>query len=238
MVARPHPVEEVPIDLVLTLPVVFLQVDHGEKFPQVSQGMSQGMLLVGGLFKDISCLDRLELVEITKDEHRDAAKHIVNHGDLSEPEVQIVEEICGDHADLIDDDAPQVPEQQPFLCPLALGHGEEGCPKFEAKKAVQCLAPNVGRCGASEGGEHDIRAAGVIAGFLEGLCHHGVDGVDHPRLAGACASMDYHQGWRGLGELLVGGGQWEGDNPLGVVEGHGEHLLLPRVQLPGLFNLK
>ena len=178
MVACPHPVEEVPVDLVLTLPVVFLQVNHGKQFPQVSQGMSQGMLLVGGLFKDISCLDRLELVEITKDEHRDAAKHIVNHGDLTEPEVQIVEEICGDHADLIDDDAPQVPEQQPFLCPLALGHGEEGCPKFEAKKAVQCLAPNVGRCGASEGGEHDIRAAGVIAGLLEGLCHHCVDGVD------------------------------------------------------------
>ena len=133
MVARPHPVEEVPIDLVLTLPVVFLQVDHSEKFPQVSQGMSQGMLLVGGWLEDVSCLDWLELVEITKDKHRDAAKHIVNHGDLTEPEVQIVEEICTNHADLVNDDASQVPEEKPLLCSLPLGHAQEGCPKLEAK---------------------------------------------------------------------------------------------------------
>ena len=88
--------------------------------------MSQGMLLVGGWLEDVSCLDRLELVEISKHKHRDTAKHIINHGDLTESEVQIVEEICTNHADLIDDDAPQVPEQQPFQCPLALGHGKEG----------------------------------------------------------------------------------------------------------------
>ena len=133
MVARPHPVEEVPIDLVLTLPVVFLQVDHSEKFPQVSQGMSQGMLLVGGWLEDVSCLDRLELVEIAKHKHRDTAKHIINHGDLTESEVQIVEEICTNHADLVNDDASQVPEEKPLLCSLPLGHAQEGCPKLEPK---------------------------------------------------------------------------------------------------------
>ena len=50
--------------------------------------------------------------------------------------------------------------------------------------------------------------------------------------------MDYHKGWRGLGEVLVGGGQREGDDPLGIVESHGEHLLLPGVELPGLLDLK
>ena len=50
--------------------------------------------------------------------------------------------------------------------------------------------------------------------------------------------MDYDQGWRGLGQLLVWICQWEGDDPLGKVESHGEHLLLPGVELPGLLDLK
>ena len=68
--------------------------------------------------------------------------------------------------------------------------------------------------------------------------HHGVDGVDQSGLARACSSMDDHQGWRGPGEALVWGGQGEGDEPLGIVYSHGEHLLLPHVQLPCFFNLK
>ena len=100
------------------------------------------------------------------------------------------------------------------------------------------LPIDVGRRGASEGGEDDIGAAGVVAFPLEGLRQHGVEGVDDPGLAGTCASVNYHQGWRGLGEVSVGGGQREGDHPLGVVESHGEHLLLPGVELPGLLDLK
>merc|ERR1719239_295393 len=118
--ASSYSVQEVSIDFVFTLPMVFLQVDHSEEFPQVSNGMGQGMLLVGWLFKHISSFGGLELVEVAKDKDRHPAKDCVNHGDLTQAEVQIVEEVCRHHTDLIDDDAPQIPEEQPLICPLLL----------------------------------------------------------------------------------------------------------------------
>ena len=128
-----YSVQEVSVDFVLTLPMVLLQVDYSEEFPQVSHGMSQGVLLVGWLFKDISSFGGLELVEVTKDKDRDPPKDCVNHGDLAQPEVQIVEKVCRHHTDLVDDDASQVPEEKPLVCPLLLGHGEEGGAKLEPK---------------------------------------------------------------------------------------------------------
>ena len=238
MVARPHSVQQVAKDLVFALSVVFLQGDHSEELPQVSQGECQCVLLVGGLLEHISCFDWLELVEVAKSKDTEAPKHGIDHGDFSQSEVQVVQHVCRDHADLIYDDAPKVSEKKPFFCPLVFGHGEEGAAKLEAKQGVEGLPIDVGRRCASEGGEDDIGAAGVVASFLEGLRQHGVDGVDQPGLASACASVDHYQRWRGPGELLIWGGQWEGDDPLGIVESHGEHLLLPCVQVPCLFNLK
>ena len=94
------------------------------------------MLLVGGLFEDISCFHGLELVEVAKDEDRDTAEQSVNHGDLAQSEVQVVEHVRGDHADLVDDDEPQVPEEQPLLGSLFLCHRKVGCAKLEAKQGV------------------------------------------------------------------------------------------------------
>ena len=238
MVASPHSVQQVAKDFVFALPVVFDQGDHSEQLPQVSQGECQCVLLVSGLFEDISCLHGLQLVEVAKCKHREAPKHGVHHGDFSQSEVQVVQHVCRDHADLVNYDAPQISEQKPLFFPLLLGHGEEGAAELEAEQGVEGLPIDVSRCCASEGGEDDIWATGVVTSFLEGLCHHGVDGVDQPGLASACASVDKYQGWRGPGELLVRGGQWEGDAPLGIVENHGEHLLLPCVQVPCLFDLK
>ena len=87
------------------------QVDHSEEVPQISGGKSQSMLLVGGLFEDISCFDRLQLVKVTKQKHAEAPKNGVDHGDLSQAEVEVIEHVCGDHADLIYDDASQISKQ-------------------------------------------------------------------------------------------------------------------------------
>ena len=51
------------------------------------------------------------------------------------------------------------------------------------------------RCGANEGGEENVGATGVIAGLLEGLGHHGVDGVDDSGLARACTSIGVERAW-------------------------------------------
>ena len=196
------------------------------------------MLLVCGGFKNISGLDRLELVEVAKDEHREATKHCVDHGDLPQSEVQVVEHVCRDHADLVNNDAPQVSEEQPLLVPLLLRHAEKHTAKLKPKQGVQGLPIDVGRRCTCEGGEDNVGAAGIVAGLLEGLRHHGVDGVDQPRLSTSCATVHNQQGCRGLGQLPVRGGQWEGDKPLGIMESHGEHLLLPCIQMPCLLNLK
>ena len=37
LVSRPHPVQQVTVDLVLTLAMVLFQVDNGEKLPQISE---------------------------------------------------------------------------------------------------------------------------------------------------------------------------------------------------------
>ena len=91
--------------------MVFYQVDHSKELPQISGGKSQSMLLVGGLLEDISGFDRLELEKVTKQKHAEAPKHIIDHGDLSQAEVEVIEHVCGDHADLIYDDAPEVSEK-------------------------------------------------------------------------------------------------------------------------------
>ena len=189
MVARPHSVQQVAVDLVFALPVVFYQVDHCEELPQVPQGECQGVLFVCGRFKNISRFDGLELVEVTKNKHTEAPKHGVDHGDFSQPEVQVVQHVCRDHADLVNDDALQVSEEKPLFCPLLFRHGEEGAAKLKPEQGVECLPIDVCRCCASEGGEDDVGATRVVAGLLEGLGHHGVDGVDQPGLASACTSV-------------------------------------------------
>merc|ERR1711989_161875 len=114
------------------------------------------MLLIGGLFEDISRFDRLELVEVTKDEDRDAAEQSVNHGDLTQSEVQVVEHVSRDHADLVDDNTPQASEENSLLCSLLLWHGEEGRAELEAEQTMQRLAIDIGRRCTSEGGEDDV----------------------------------------------------------------------------------
>ena len=37
LVSRPHPVQQVTVDLVFTLAMVLFQVDNGEKLPQISE---------------------------------------------------------------------------------------------------------------------------------------------------------------------------------------------------------
>ena len=37
LVSRPHPVQQITVDLVLTLAMVLFQVDYGEKLPQISE---------------------------------------------------------------------------------------------------------------------------------------------------------------------------------------------------------
>ena len=69
-----NPVEEIPIYFVLSLAVIFHQVDDLEQFPQVSQRVGEGMFLVGGLLKDISGLWRLELEEIAENKERKTSK--------------------------------------------------------------------------------------------------------------------------------------------------------------------
>ena len=138
------------------------------------------MLLVGGFFKHISGFHRLELIEVAKHKHREATKHRVNHGDLSQSEVQVVQHVSRDHADLINDDAPEVSEEQPLLIPLLLRHGKKGGAKLEPKQAVQRLPVDVGRRCTCEGGEDNIGATGIVTGLLEGLSQHDVDGVDQP----------------------------------------------------------
>ena len=108
---------------------------------------------------------------------------------------------------------------------------------MKPKKRVQCLPVDVRRCCTSEGGEDDIGAAGIVAFLLEDVCHLVVEGVDHFGLAGACPTMHDYQGWRGLGNLVIWGGSVEGDEPLGIIDTNGEHLLLHSVQLSRLFNL-
>ena len=94
MGACPHSVEQVAIDLVFPLPVVFYQVDHSKELPQISSSISKSMLLVGGLLEDISGFDRLELEKVTKQKHAEAPKHSVDHSDLSQPEVEVVQHVC------------------------------------------------------------------------------------------------------------------------------------------------
>ena len=150
MVASPHSIEQVSIDLVFPLPVVFYQVDYIKEVPQISCGKSQSMLLVGGLFEDISCFDRLQLVKVTKQKHAEAPKHIIDHGDLSQAEVEVIKHVCRYHADLVNNDAPQISKQKPLFSPLLLRHGEEGGAKLEAEQGVEGLPIYIGRCSASK----------------------------------------------------------------------------------------
>ena len=85
---------------------------------------------------------------------------------------------------------------------------------------MQGLPIDVGRCCTREGGEDDVRAAGIVASLLERVSHQVVDAGDDLRLARSGTSVNHNQWSRGFGEVLVGGGQWEGDNPLGIVESH------------------
>ena len=78
------------------------------------------MLLVGGLLKDISGLWRLELKEVAKDHDGNPSKWNVPHGDFSQSQVQVVEQISADHRYFVDDDALQVPEEQSLGGPLSL----------------------------------------------------------------------------------------------------------------------
>ena len=100
--------------------MILHQVDNLEELPQVSQLVGEGMLLVGGLLEDISGLWRLELVEIAKDDDRQTSKGNIPHGDFSESQVQVVEQICADHRNFVDDDTFQVPEEQSLGSPLSL----------------------------------------------------------------------------------------------------------------------
>ena len=72
----------------------------------------------GGLLEDISGLWRLELEEITKDKDRETSKGNVSHGDFSQSQVQVVEQVCADHRYFIDDNTFQVPEEQSLVSPL------------------------------------------------------------------------------------------------------------------------
>ena len=123
---------------------------------------------------------------------------------------------------------------------------------------MQRLPIDIGRRCTSEGAEDDVGATGVVAFLLKDVCHQVVHGVDQLGLARACSSMDYHQGWRGPGEVErtwrvdlvllvldgmlkrvdfgvvasgwnVGGGCCKGDEPLGIVDSNGERFLLPLV---------
>ena len=96
---------------------------------------------------------------------------------------------------------------------------------------------DVCRRGTREGGEDDVRAAGIVASLLERVSHQVVDAGDDLGLAGSSASVNHNQWCRGFGEVLIRGGQREGDNPLGIVDCNGECFLLSRVQLPCFFNL-
>ena len=78
-----HPVQQVPIRLVVALTMVGFKVDNSEKSPQVSNGVGQGVLFVRRLLEDVSGFWRLELIQVTKDKNRDAAKDPVNHCDFS-----------------------------------------------------------------------------------------------------------------------------------------------------------
>ena len=108
------------------------------------------MLLVGGLFENISGFDRLELEKITKQKHAEAPKHIIDHGDLSQAEVEVIKHVCRYHADLVNNDAPQISKQKPLFSPLLLRHGEEGGAKLEAEQGVEGLPVYVCRCCASK----------------------------------------------------------------------------------------
>ena len=85
---------------------------------------------------------------------------------------------------------------------------------------MQGLPIDVGRRGTREGGEDDVRAAGIVASLLEGVRHEVVDAGDDLGLARSGTSVNHNQWCRGFGEVLIGGGQREGDNPLGIVESH------------------
>ena len=108
------------------------------------------MLLVGGLFKDVSRFDRLELIKVTEQKHAESPKNGIDHGDLAQAEVEVVKHVCRDHADLIYYDAPQISKQQPLFSPLLLRHGEEGGAKLESEQGVEGLPVNVCRCCASK----------------------------------------------------------------------------------------
>ena len=123
LLACPHSVEQVSVNLVFTLAMVLLKVDHCEEPPQVSQLARQGMLLVGGYVKDVSCLGRLELVEVAKEKDGDTSKNCVKSPSyLSQSEVDVVEHVSRYHTDLVNYEASQVPEQDPLLIPLLLWH--------------------------------------------------------------------------------------------------------------------
>ena len=79
------------------------------------------MLLVGGLFKDISGFWRLELKEIAEDhDGKSSEGSVFSHGDFSQSQVQVVEQINADHRYFIDDDALQVSEEQSLGSSLSL----------------------------------------------------------------------------------------------------------------------
>ena len=145
MISCPHSVQQVPIDLVLSLAMVLLQAHHSEKLPQVSQGVGHGMLFVYRRLEDIPRLWRLKLKEVTKDKDGDTTKNCVHHGDLSQSEVQVVKEVCRNHRDFVHNDTPEVPEEQSFGSPLSLRHREEGRPELEAEERVESLPVDVGR---------------------------------------------------------------------------------------------
>ena len=69
------------------------------------------MLFVDWWLEDVPRLRRLKLIQVTKDKDGDTAKNCVHHSDLSQSEVQVVEEVCRDHRDLVHNDTPEVPEE-------------------------------------------------------------------------------------------------------------------------------
>ena len=79
---------------------------------------------------------------------------------------------------------------------------------------------DVCRRGTREGGEDDVRAAGIVASLLEGVSHEVVEAGYDLGLARSGTPVNHNQWWRWFGEVLIGGGQREGDNPLGIVQSH------------------
>ena len=238
-----QPVEQISVCLVFILPVVFFKVHHSELPPQVSQLICDSVFLVHGLLEHVSCLGWLELEKVPKEHNRQASHDLVHLRDFSQPQVQVVEKISADHADLVHNDAFQLSEEDPFILSHLVRHGKIARSKFETEQRMESLPVDVSRRCTSEGGENDIGAARVVSFLLQNISHDGVEGVDHFGFsrAGTAVSDYQRRSWSCQVKLLHVTSTIEfseGHEGSGILHAIGEDPLLHLVQGPSFFNLK